>query len=127
MTFASLLLTGGVGLAGALGAVARYLLGSFISEHTSSAFPSGTLIINVSGAFVIGLIFAFTSRGFLSAATQTVLATGFLGGYTTFSTMSWEAFQLMRGALPRGLLYLGLTYVLGLGAEILGLLVGRAL
>ena len=86
----SLLLVGGVGIAGALGAVTRYLIGRAIAERAGSQFPLGTLLINASGSFVIGLLFALAGRRALSPAWQTVLATGFLGGYTTFSTMSWE-------------------------------------
>ena len=88
--------TGLVGLAGACGALARYLLGRFIVTRTSSALPWGTMLINVSGALLIGLIAGLTSRHALTPLVQTVLATGFLGGYTTFSTMSWEGVQLLR-------------------------------
>ena len=61
----SLTLLGAIGLAGALGAVARYLLGRFIAERVRSPFPLGTFIINISGAFLIGLIFALTTKKFL--------------------------------------------------------------
>ncbi len=116
---------GVVGLAGALGAVARYVLGRFVAERAGSQFPLGTLLINVTGAFVIGLLFALTGRRFITPALQTVLATGFLGGYTTFSTMSWEGVQLARGGSTRiSLLYLGGNLVLGLLAAALGLALG---
>lgn len=125
MTLASLTLVGLVGLAGACGALARYLLGRFIAERAGSTFPLGTLLINLSGAFVIGLLFALTAHRLLSAPAQTVLATGFLGGYTTYSTMSWEGVQLARGgSTMRGALYLGGSLCLGLLAAALGWLVG---
>ena len=125
MTLASLTFVGLVGLAGACGALARYLLGRYVAERAASIFPYGTLFINLSGAFVIGLLFALTAHGLLSTSVQTVLATGFLGGYTTYSTMSWEGVQLARGgSTPRGLLYLGGSIGLGLLAAALGLLVG---
>lgn len=121
----SLLLVGGVGIAGALGAVTRYLIGRAIAERAGSQFPLGTLLINASGSFVIGLLFALAGRRALSPAWQTVLATGFLGGYTTFSTMSWEGVQLARGGSTRGsALYLGGNLALGLMAVSLGLLIG---
>jgi CrcB protein len=125
MTSISLLVVGAVGLAGALGAVARYLLGRFIGEQISSSFPLGTLVINVSGALLIGFIFALTTKKLISPTAQAILATGFLGGYTTFSTMSWDGVQLLRGGSRRqGLLYLGGNIVPGLLAAALGLLLG---
>ena len=83
---APLTLLGAIGLAGALGAVARYLLGRFIAERVQSPFPLGTFIINISGAFLIGLLFALTTKKVLASTTQSILATGFMGGFTTFST-----------------------------------------
>lgn len=121
----SLLLAGSIGLAGALGAVARYLVGRFIAERAGSQFPFGTLLINVTGAFVIGLLSALIGRKLISPALQTTLTTGFLGGYTTFSTMSWESVQLARGGSTRtSMLYLGSNLILGLPAAALGLLLG---
>lgn len=128
MTMNSLLLTGGVGIAGALGAVTRYLLGRFIAERSGSQIPWGTFIINITGSFLIGLIFAITSQNFISPALQSILATGFLGGYTTFSTMNWEGFQLVRGgSTVQCFLYLGGSFVFGLAAEMLGMTIGRGL
>ena len=101
MTVLSSILILFVGLAGSLGALARYLLGRYVAEHISSLFPLGTVLINVTGAFIIGLLFTLTTRNFISVPLQTILATGFLGGYTTFSTMSWEGVQLARVGLPR--------------------------
>ena len=104
MTITSLVLAGVVGLAGALGAIARYVLGRFIAEWVGSQFPLGTLLINVTGAFAIG----------------------FLGGYTTFGTMSWEGVQLARGGSTRlSVLYLAGNVAVGLFAAVLGLVVGR--
>ena len=128
MTVASLAIVGGVGGAGALGALARYLLGRFVAERAGSQFPFGTLIINVSGALLIGLLAGLTGRHLLSSGLQTVLATGFLGGYTTFSTMAWEGVQLARGgSTRRSLLYLGANVVSGLLAAALGLWLGWGL
>jgi len=128
MTVNSLVLLGGMGLAGALGAVARYLVGRFIAERFLSQFPLGTFLINITGAFLIGLVFAITGQKLISPAAQSVLATGFLGGYTTFSTMNWEGLQLARGGSSvQSFLYLGGSFALGLGAELLGILVGKGL
>lgn len=128
MQLAALELAGLVGLAGALGALARYLLGRLVAEKTTSSFPYGTLLINVTGAFVIGILFALTTKRLISSQVQTVLATGFLGGYTTFSTMSWEGVQLARGGSRRqSVLYLGGNLALGLPSAALGLMLGGLL
>ncbi len=128
MTVSSLVLIVPVGLAGSLGALTRYLLGRYIAGRIISQFPLGTLLINVTGAFLIGLLFTLTGRNFLSIPLQTVLATGFLGGYTTFSTMSWEAVQLVRGgSTPLSFLYLGGSVMLGLLAAVLGMALGWGL
>ena len=125
MTFSGFLLTIEVGLAGSLGALFRYLLGRFVAERISKEFPLGTLLINVSGSFVIGLLFTLAARSTISSTLQLVLATGFLGGYTTFSTMSWEIVQLARGGeRATSMLYLVGSVVLGLAAAALGLLLG---
>lgn len=125
MTLPSLVLAGSVGLAGAFGALARYVLGRFIAERAGSQFPLGTLLINVTGAFAIGLLFAFAGRKLINPALQSMLATGFLGGYTTFSTMSWEGVQLARGGSTRlSLLYLAGNVAFGLLAAVLGLALG---
>lgn len=128
MTLSSFALTGLVGLAGCCGALTRYLLGRFIAERVSPQFPLGTFIINISGAFVIGLLAALATHKLLSLTAQAVLATGFLGGYTTFSTMSWEGVQLGRGgSTVRSLLYLGGSALLGFLAALLGLVIGGLL
>jgi CrcB protein len=121
----SLLVVGGIGLAGACGAVARYLLGRFVAQRLLSPFPLGTLLINVLGAFFIGIVFVLATRHLVSSGAQAVLATGFLGGFTTFSTMQWEAVQLLRGGnMRQSALYLGATVVIGFGAVFLGMALG---
>lgn len=128
MTVSSLVLMLFVGLAGSSGALSRYLLGRYIAERVISQIPLGTLIINVTGAFVIGLLFTLTTRNFMSVPLQTILATGFLGGYTTFSTMSWEGVQLVRGgSTPLSILYLGGSVLAGLLAAVLGMALGWGL
>lgn len=125
MTFSGFLLTIEVGLAGSLGALSRYLLGRLVAERISKEFPLGTLLINITGSFVIGLLFALAARNIISSMLQLILATGFLGGYTTFSTMSWEIIQLARsGSRATSVLYLASSVALGLLAAALGLLIG---
>ncbi|MBO0777515.1 MAG: fluoride efflux transporter CrcB [Ktedonobacteraceae bacterium] len=126
MTVQALALTGGVGVAGALGALARYLLGRWVARRVRSVFPYGTFIINLTGAFLIGILFALADQKVIIQPLQILLATGFLGGYTTFSTMSWEGVQLMRSGGSRpGLLYITGSLMLGLVAAAAGLALGR--
>jgi CrcB protein len=114
-----------VGIAGALGSVTRFVLSHFVGRTMGTAFPLGTLLINVSGALLIGIISALVSRHFLSLTFQVIVATGFLGGYTTFSTMCWETTQLTRaGRAGSSICYLGGNIVLGLLAAMGGLLLG---
>lgn len=125
MTVASFLEVVVVGIAGSLGSLARYLLGRFVVERVNIRFPLGTFLINISGAFLIGLIFALTAHKVIRPELQLFLATGFLGGYTTFSTMNWEGVQLARGGDSfLSLAYLAGSCLLGLLAATLGLLLG---
>lgn len=126
MVVTSLILVGLVGLAGALGALARYLLGRFIGARIKSAFPLGTFLINITGSFLIGLVFTLAGQKLISPAIQLILATGFLGGYTTFSTAAWEQVQLMKaGSNILGLFYLLGSMLCGLVAVAAGLAIGR--
>ncbi len=125
MTFSGFLLTMEVGLAGSLGALSRYLLGRFIVERFSREFPLGTMLINISGSFVIGLLFVLAARHSITSTIQLILATGFLGGYTTFSTMCWEIVQLARSrSRIASMLYISGSVVCGLLAAALGILLG---
>jgi CrcB protein len=83
-----------VGLAAALGALARYLLDQAVARKWESAFPWGTWVINVSGSFILGLITGLALHHGLDAHVVTVLGTGVCGGYTTFSTFNFETIRL---------------------------------
>jgi CrcB protein len=84
-----------IAAAGALGALARYGVGSFVTRRTSDSFPWGTLVINVSGAFVLGLVLTLATERWMAAPWLRLgLTTGFLGAYTTFSTFSFETYRL---------------------------------
>ncbi|HTJ71637.1 MAG TPA: fluoride efflux transporter CrcB [Actinospica sp.] len=83
-----------VGLAAAVGALARYLLDQAVAQKFESAFPWGTWVINVSGSFVLGLITGLSLHDGLSPHVVTVLGTGICGGYTTFSTFNFETIRL---------------------------------
>lgn len=90
--------TVGIGIAGALGAIARYGLEGLVSRRFGSAFPWGTFIVNVSGAFALGLVFTVLTERFMFAPwVRSTLTIGFLGAYTTFSTLSLETLRLFEG------------------------------
>jgi CrcB protein len=81
-----------------LGANLRYVIGNWAADQLGSDFPYGTFFINVSGAFAIGLVLAFVGEHVgIDPLWRLFFATGFLGGYTTFSTYAWEALTLVQG------------------------------
>lgn len=112
----SLPLVLGIGVFGAFGASARFLLDGAVSARAGSGFPWGTLAVNLTGAFVLGFV-----TGRLSGDAQLLVGTGLLGGYTTFSTWMFESHRLGEdGELRRGLLNLLGSLVLGILAAWLG-------
>jgi len=119
----------GIALAGALGALARYGLEGVVSRRLAGAFPWGTFVVNVTGAFVAGLLFTiFTQRVVVAPWVRSTLLIGFLGAYTTFSTLSLETFRLIEdGAYVMGALNSVGSLVVGLVAVYGGVLVGRAI
>ena len=81
---------------GALGCVSRYFLSGWVYGLLGRSFPYGTFVVNILGAFIIGLIMEFGIRSTtLPASLRTGLTVGFLGGLTTFSTFSYETFRLL--------------------------------
>lgn len=86
----------GVALAGGLGAGARLYVDALVRTRIRSHFPYGTILINVTGAFLLGLVVALTVARVLPPEWQLVLGTGLLGGYTTFSTASLETVRLLQ-------------------------------
>ena len=118
-----------IGLGGFAGAIARYLVDGVVSDRTGGAFPWGTLVINLTGSFVLGLLFAMTAeRAILPAEIRGPVMIGFLGAYTTFSTFMLESWRLVEsGAWGLALVNLGGSVLLGLIAVVAGLTLGRAL
>lgn len=118
-----------IGLGGGLGACARYALGSWATQKYGPGFPIGTLLINVSGSFVLGLFLALTAERFLiDDRWRLFFAIGFLGAYTTFSTYTYESVQLLlAGEWWAGLGNLLASNLLGLAAAALGIALGIAL
>jgi CrcB protein len=83
-----------VGVVAGLGAVTRYVVDQVVSHRYRTALPWGTFVVNVSGSFVLGLVTGLAAHHGLSARADTVLGTGFAGGYTTWSTLMVETVTL---------------------------------
>ena len=118
-----------VGVGGAAGANARYLLGREVSEQWPTTFPWGTLAVNLGGSFLIGLVQAVAAeRLVLSEEARLFLTTGVMGGFTTYSAFSYETVGLMeRGAWGPAWLNVALTTAACLAVCYLGMLTGRLL
>jgi fluoride exporter len=115
-------------LAGAgLGGLARYLVATWIMTRYEGRFPLGTFVVNVSGAFLIGVLMTiFTERFQPDSYIRFFLVVGILGGYTTFSTFAYDAYRGVRdGERWISLLYVVSSVVLGYLGVWLGALVGR--
>lgn len=112
-----------VAIGGASGSVLRYLTSEFFKKYTTSAFPTGTFIANIVGCLLIGLLIGLLDKtGSENPQLKWLLITGFCGGYTTFSTFSYENLSLFQhGNYGLGLLYMGSSILLGLLAVGLGL------
>lgn len=116
-----------VGSGGFLGSVGRYLLGQAMLPH-SSAFPFGTLLINVIGSFVIGALSVFTDgEGAAREYAKLFLSVGVCGGFTTFSTFSLETLRLFEKEVPLAFAYAAASVLLCLIGVFLGRLLVRAL
>jgi fluoride exporter len=117
-----------VGLAGFIGAIARYGIDGVIVQKSGGSFPWGTFLINISGSFVLGLLFAVLVEGRVAVAPwiRTASTVGLVGAYTTFSTLTLETFRLVED----GSYFLASanavgSLTLGLVAVYLGVVVGR--
>lgn len=127
MTDARVVLVVGVGAAA--GGILRLLITQFVVARAGAGLAwSATLFINVTGSFLIGAVFAVSeARTGISPLWRYFLATGVLGGYTTFSTFSLDALNLATaGFVPTSVLYVAASVVLGIIAAFGGVAAGRA-
>jgi CrcB protein len=118
-----------IAVGGALGSVLRYLLSSSTQQWVGRAFPLGTLLVNFIGCFAIGLLCVWLiERAPVSEAWRAFWMVGVLGGFTTFSTFSLDAFELVQdGNAMRAVVYIAASLVLCLGGTVLGVVLARSI
>jgi CrcB protein len=105
-----------VALAGAAGALARYAVHAAVQSRAASRFPFGTVVVNLSGSFALGLIVGLVTYQGMNTDVRTIAGTGFLGAYTTFSSYSYDTVGLLEDGAPRA------AVVNAIGSIALGLL-----
>jgi len=116
-----------VAIGSALGGVSRYLVGGLIQRLLETTFPAGTLLVNVSGSLLLGAILRYAlETPTLSPEVRAFLTIGFCGGYTTFSTFSYETVALLRdGEWTRAGLYVAASVLLSLAGTFIGFAFAR--
>ena len=111
-----------IGIGSFIGGICRYLFAHFIQNKYFSAFPYGTLWVNITGCFIIGLVFGLSEKASVPAEWRLFLATGFCGGFTTFSAFSNETLALLRdGQFWSAALYITASVFFGLLATFVGI------
>jgi CrcB protein len=122
------LAVGAVAVGGAAGSVFRFLVGTWFLQRVGPGFPWGTFAVNMSGAFLIGIVMELAQgRMGLNPYARLFLATGILGGYTTFSAFAYETYALGRdGLAAQGLLYGVGSVIAGVAAAWLGIVLARS-
>jgi CrcB protein len=115
-----------IGIGSFLGGIFRYLISGFIQNRFFSAFPFGTLSVNILGCLLIGVVFGLADRGNLSQEWRLFLATGMLGGFTTFSAFSNETVGMLRdGQFGYVSAYIAGSVILGLLATFIGIMITK--
>jgi CrcB protein len=104
-----------------LGGVARYVVGGWVQAGAGASFPWGTLVVNVSGSLLLGFLYSLLGSSPGTAQWRAFVGVGFCGGYTTFSTFSYEAANLVQGGeWNRAVLYMAGSVLLSLMAMLVG-------
>ena len=115
----------GVAVLAGVGAVARYLTDRGVQRRVGSVFPTGTLIVNASASFVLGVVAGIADHHGVSPVMVTLLSAGFLGGYSTYSTWVFETLALGgAGALAEATINIAGTFIIGLLCAAAGLGLG---
>jgi len=111
-----------VGLGSFIGGISRYLVTLFVQNKILSTFPYGTMAVNIIGCFLIGTIYALSERGNWNPEWRIFLATGIMGGFTTFSSFSNETVSMLRDAeYWPAFTYVALSVIIGLAATFGGI------
>ena len=118
-----------IALGSALGGIARYLLGGAVQRVAGPGFPLGTLVVNVTGSFLLGIFARLVlASPDMTPEMRALLTIGFCGGYTTFSTLSFETVRMLeRGEMARATVYVAASVVLSLAATMAGFALARTL
>ena len=118
-----------IAIGGAIGSVSRYGCQKWIYQFYPHPFPVGTFVVNILGSLLIGLFFGLSEKGnIMSPEWRLFLTTGFCGGYTTFSTFSFETLALLKeGNYGYAFMYIILSVVLGLMAVWLGTIIVKSM
>jgi fluoride exporter len=118
-----------IALGGSLGSLARYWVGSTVASRLGTKFPYGTFVVNITACIIIGFSLAFLEkRTELNPAWRFLVPIGFIGAYSTFSTLEWETYSnLQAGAFFFAGLYVVLSFVLGLIAVWCGVMIARVI
>jgi fluoride exporter len=112
-----------IALFGTIGTLARYGLQGVVQNRMGGAFPYGTLLVNLSGCFLLGLIGQLTmNRILISPDMRMAIAVGFFGGFTTFSSFAWETAKMLEdGEWLRASTYIGASVIAGLFLSVAGI------
>lgn len=117
-----------VGIGGFIGSYLRYAISFHIEQKFLSPFPFGTFAVNITGCFLIGILYALSTRFNLAPEYRLLFVVGFCSGFTTFSSFSYEGVALLEDArFLYGFLYAGLSLIIGFFAAWLGLILIRSL
>jgi CrcB protein len=116
-----------VGSGGFIGSVMRYLVQFFVEKGLMSTFPFGTLIANITGSFIMGMVFALAEKGnLMNAEWRIFLTVGICGGFTTFSAFAYNNFSMMKDHLFGQLFWnVGANLFLGILSVYLGIILVR--
>jgi fluoride exporter len=117
-----------VGAGGFLGSIARYISSTAIDTRLNGIFPYGTLLVNVIGSLILGVVYGYiASRSNDLQNLRLLLVTGFCGGFTTFSAFAWENLNLIDQKMPvQAFIYIAVSLVLGIGAVFTGIWIAKA-
>jgi fluoride exporter len=113
-----------IGAGSFIGGISRFLLSKFVQDKVLFSFPLGTLVVNILGCLLIGIVYGWSERNGMSQEWRLFLATGTLGGFTTFSAFSNETVGMLRdGQFGYAGLYIGTSILLGVLATVLGIII----